>query len=329
MICITCPGFSIHGGIRIILEWANRLPNTVILNTSPKSAQLTWFENKVPVTSNPAILKKCDTLIITSPHGIELGGHPYAPKNVIVFLQMMEHIFQEGNPSWLKRCMRFYKSPHPMILGAHWNAQWCRDFGRTAPIYYVGNGVNLADFPIIKEKSGPLTVLVEGWEPYNPAKDVDSLGPKVARRLRADGYHILAYSQFPLKTMPEVPHEYYCKPDLATLNDLYSRAHVLVKATRYDARALAPMEAMTKGTVTARAIVYGDDDLINNVTALRCGYNEDDLYDNAKRLLTDRALRESLAANCLEYVQKFTWDYYIGQVMQVIEGHPHSEMLRV
>lgn len=196
-------------------------------------------------------------------------------------------------------------------------------------MYYVGNGVNLNDFPIVKEKNEPLTVLVEGWEAYNPAKDVGSLGPKVAGRLRADGYRILAYSQFPLKTLPNVPHEYYCKPDLGKLNELYTRAHVLVKATRYDARALAPMEAMTKGTVTARAIVHGDDDLINNVTALRCRYGEEELYQTAKRLLTDHTLRETLAQNCIEYVQKFTWEYYIGQIKEILEGHPHSKMLLV
>jgi hypothetical protein len=330
MICITCPGFSIHGGIRIILEWANRLPNTIILNTSKSSAPLNWFDNKVPITNNPTILKKCDTLIITSPHGIELEDHPSAPKKIFIFLQMMEHIFQEGNVAWKKRCMRFYNSKHPMILGSHWNAQWCRDYGRKSPTYYIGNGVNLKDFPIVTEKAKePLTVLVEGWEAYNPAKDVDSLGPRVAGRLRADGYRILAYSQFPLKTMPHIPHEYYQKPSLAKLNDLYTRAHILLKATCFDARALAPMEAMTKGTVTARAIVHGDDDLINNVTALRCEYREEPLYEITSRLLKETELRETLAANCIEYVQKFTWDYYIEQVLQVINNHPHAELLKV
>jgi glycosyltransferase involved in cell wall biosynthesis len=329
MICITCPGFSIHGGIRVILEWANRLPNAVILNTSKSKAPLGWFKNSVPVTRDPAILKSCETLIITSPHGIHLQNHEYAPKRVFLFLQMMEHIFNEKSLTWVSQCMKFYKSPHPMILISHWNYAWCRQFGRRAPTYYVGNGVNLTDFPIVEQKDNDKTVLIEGWEAYNPAKDVDSLGPVVGKRLKADGYRILAYSQFPLKTRPDVPDEYYHKPDLKTLNSLYQRATILVKASRYDARALAPIEAMTKGTVTARAIIHGDDDLINDVTALRCAYEEEALYQTAKRLLDDQELRARLSGNCLEYVQKFSWDYYMMQIMEIIEGHPHAEMLRL
>jgi hypothetical protein len=328
MICITCPGFSVHGGIRIILEWANRLPDTVILNTSKQKSGPDWFDNRVPITSDPKIMKKCDVLIITSPHAINLENHMWAPKKVFIFLQMMEHIFKDSEP-WLRQCMRFYKSLNPMILGSHWNNAWCKDFGRTAPTYYVGNGVNLKDFPIVEKKTSDKTVLIEGWEAYNPAKDVDTLGPVVGGMLKADGYRILAYSQFPLKTYPEVPDEYYCKPDLQTLNSLYERATILVKATKYDARALAPMEAMTKATVTARAIIHGDDDLIHDVTALRCAYEKEALYDTAKRLLEDHQLRQRLADNCVEYVQRFSWDYYMKQVMEIITDHPNTQMTRI
>jgi len=328
MICITCPGFSVHGGIRIILEWANRLPDAVILNTSKSTALPDWFDNRVPITKNVAILKQCDVLIIASPHGINLEHHRWAPKKVFIFLQMMEHIFKDSEP-WLRQCMKFYKSPNPMILGSHWNYQWCKDFGRTAATYYVGNGVNLNDFPIVEKKHNDKTILIEGWESYNPAKDVDNLGPVVGGRLKSDGYRILAYSQFALKTYPEIPDEYYQKPDLQTLNSLYERATILVKATKYDARALAPMEGMTKGTVTARAIVHGDDDLINDVTALRCAYDEESLYQTSRRLLDDHELRGQLSENCLEYVQKFNWDYYMKQVMEIIEGHPNAQMTRI
>ena len=326
MICITCPGFSVHGGIRILLEWANRLPDTVILNTSKSNALPDWFDNRVRITKDVSILKKCDVLIIGSPHGIDLEHHRWAPKKVFIFLQMMEHIFKDSE-SWMRQCMKFYKSPNPMILGSHWNHQWCKDFGRSAPTYYVGNGVNLNDFPIVDKKHNDKTILIEGWESYNPAKDVDNLGPVVGGRLKSDGYRILAYSQFPLKTYPEIPDEYYCKPDLKTLNSLYERATILVKATKYDARALAPMEAMTKATVTARAIVNGDDDRINDVTALRCAYEEEALYQTSRRLLDDHELRMRLSENCVEYVQKFSWDYYMKQVTDIIEGNPNGQLL--
>ena len=95
------------------------------------------------------------------------------------------------------------------------------------------------------------------------------------------------------------------------MNQLYSQATILVKATLYDARACAPMEAMCKGTVTARAIMHGDDDLIHGENCLKCGYDKDHLYRNAKELLTNHELRKRLANNCIEYVRKYNWDYWM------------------
>jgi glycosyltransferase involved in cell wall biosynthesis len=187
-------------------------------------------------------------------------------------------------------------------------------------IHYVGNGVNFNDFPIMADcKKDGKTILVEGWESTNPTKDVDAIGPTVAQMLREDGYRILAYSQMPLERFPDTPHEYYFRPSIERLNQLYERATVLIKASKYDARACAPMEAMTKGTVTVRAISLGDDDLINDKNCIRVPYcNEVDLYREVKALLNDNEKLTRLKNNCLEYVQKYSWDYWMPQIERIL-----------
>lgn len=315
MIVITCPGFSRHGGIRVLMEWANRL-GAVILNTGKGTPD--WFDLKAKVYTDPAIINDCQTLIIGSPHAIDLqemeGSH-----KTFIFLQMIEHLFKPTDKVWFDKCKRFYTSPHPMILGAHWNNDAVKQMGRTAPTYYVGNGVNLDHFPICTKPKQDRYVLLESPMSTNPVKDTDGVALRVAAKLKQKhGVRVIGYGANDVKAM--MFSKYATRPDLATMNELYSTASILIKATKYDARALAPMEAMTKMCVTARGIINGDDDLIHNVTALRCGYDHRELYEISERLLLDSQLRESLSENCLNYVQKFTYDYYIPQIKNILNG---------
>lgn len=123
---------------------------------------------------------------------------------------------------------------------------------------------------------------------------------KIAVRLKHQGYNIIGYgfnliNHFALD-------EYYVRPDLATMNELYERATILLKATKYDARALSSLEAATKMTVTARAITLGDDDLTNDYNCLRCDYNESQLYAIAKELLENKEKGD--------YTPKIFWSIY-------------------
>ena len=326
MIVITCPGFSPHGGIRILLEWANRLPDVTILNTSARNNAPSWFNlnPSVKITQSPLVIKGADILIIGSPHGIKYQD--YGAKRTIIFLQMMEHLFKSNDTKWMNMCRQTYTSPHPMILIAHWNFSWCLKYGRIAPTYYVGNGVNLNDFPISEKSKDGRTVLLESPIPSNAAKDIDKIGLRVAEQLRADGYRIISYGLLPMNGESNLVDEFHLKPSLEKLNDLYSEATIMIKATRYDARSTAPLEAMTKGCVTARALTYGDDDLIHGVNCLRSGYNEDDLYDNAKQLLTNESLRKQLSENCIYHVQKWSWEYYMDRIKEILFDHPNAKL---
>lgn len=322
-ILITIPAFNPpHGGLRVIVEWANRLSHWhEVTLYSLKVGLPNWIKinPKVKIVFNANDMAKSDCLIITSPHSIHLQNHPHCPKKVFIFMQMVEHLFRPTDIEWNKRCKEFYTSPHPLIAISKWNIDIIqKDFGRTGPVHYVGNGVNLNDFPINPVPKEGKTILVEGWEGYNPAKDIENIGPRVAARLKAEGYTILAYGQTPIKTMPEACDKYFLLPDLKTINYLYEKATILIKASRYDARACAPVECMTKGTVTARAIIAGDDDLRHGWNSLVCKYDQQALYFNCKELLTNNSHRNYLAANCLTHVQSYSWDYWMEKINNIL-----------
>lgn len=321
-IFITAPSLKVpHGGIRIILEWANQLSqwHKVTLHSLAKDhCSWCYISPKVQMSRDGKMAGQ-DCLIITSPHSIHFAQRADAPKKVFLFMQMLEHLFKPNDKAFQEKCRQFYTHPAPMFLISQWNqAVLQNEFKRKGLCYYTGNGVNTEDFPMEQSGKDGRTVLVEGWESLNPSKDPLHIGPKVAARLRKLGYRIVAFSQSPLYTMPEAVDQYYQRPDGETLNMLYSKATILIKASRYDARSCSPMEAMTKGTVTARAITQGDDDLLHFENCLRCEYNELKLFRIAKQLLENDMLRIRLAANGHNYLKEHSWSKYMKQINEIL-----------
>jgi hypothetical protein len=316
-IVVTCPDINaIHGGIRVILEWANRLQDLghqVFVLDQAKRLTCKWFPLRAKVVNNSYILSRADCLIVTSPHGVEYLDR-LVPKK-FVFVQMMEHYFRPDNRKWQDMCRRFYTTPFPMFAISQWNIEeMTHKWGRTGPIYYIGNGVNLDHFPVRNCYKDGKHILIESPVTGNPSKDPDQITIKVAKRLRSEGYNVLGYGSKLVAN--HGCDEYIDNPTLQQLNDLYERATILLKATKMDARSCSPMEAMTKGTVTVRGIEFGDDDL-NNDNSFRCLYDEVALYETAKIALCG-TIRQQKADKCREYVQTYSWDYWMNQINQII-----------
>ena len=319
-IVIPIPAFDPHGGIRIIVDIANGLAakghEILMLPLSNFGNKNIWdwhrsikFIDKLPDTF--------DRILITSPHSIHLE----VPGKTLIHLQMMEHLFRPNDKSWLSKCEALYRSNSPLMSISKWNINMLtRKYGRNINnTFYIGNGVNFNNFSIersvVREEK---TILVEGWGAYNPCKDVDRLAPKVALKLKKEGFKIISYGLVPLSDYKEVVDEYHKCPDINTINALYRRAKFLLKASRYDARSCSPVEAMTKATPCVRALVEGDDDLIHEYNCLRTGYNEHDLFSACKRLIDSPGLYQKLSLTGQKYVQEeCNWEKWI----QIIEEH--------
>ena len=323
ILIISPPFTNPHGGLRIIAEWANRLTKwhdvsiLCVYRDNPRKHDWIYLSDKVNVVFKED--GEYDLCILTSPMTMPFESLPI--KRKVVFMQMAEHLFRPQQ-EWQELSARMYLTRYPIISISKWNMQHVKEAGRTGKTYYVGNGVNFKDFPLVhlsKAKKEKGTVLVEGWESGNQSKDPDHIAHKVAEKLKSDGYKIISYSQLPIRHGIGIPDEYHCRPDLSTMNKLYERAEIMIKATKYDARACAPAEAMTKSTPTARAIINGDDDLINNVNCLRTDYNQIALYAAAKELLTNDLLRERLSLNCYDYVSnECDWNVIMPRINQIL-----------
>lgn len=324
-ILIPFPSLAPHGGTRVAVEIANRLADLghtirfVVLRPGMEPNKSYWsFHPGVRVITNQeSYALRPDRVLITSPHSFFRA----LPGKTVIHLQMMEHMFRPDDMVWRKTCEKLYRSPYPLLSISQWNIDTLkRDYGRTdTDTTYIGNGVNTDHFPVSVRPAPtePRVALVEGWAAYNPCKDVDRLGPQVARKLRAMGYRVLVYGGQPPTDYQDSYYEFYLRPSLATMNNLYAQASVLVKASKYDARACAPVEAMTKGCVTARAIIQGDDDLVHDVNCLRTDYADgaDALLEAAITIMEDDATRARLQAGCAHTIQtSLNWTPWIKQI---------------
>lgn len=331
-ILILAPSLAIHGGVRVIVEWANHLAergHEVVLQVIDPSKDRNWIQisDEVDLRFGQPLDWAFDVVLATTPPlAVQISQMDLRAKRFYL-LQMAEDIFWSDNKRWVETCLKSYQVHFPIIGISQWVQSYIESKGRKGRTYYVGNGVS-RDFQPGK-KDEELTVLVEGWIGYNYAKDQDAIGPKVAKRLKEQyGAKIVAFSQFPLRNAPaklfpvhEEFDEYHTAPSGAELVQLYQRATIMVKASRYDARSCAPVEAMACGTVTARALTRGDDDLYHGINCLRCGYDEEELFGIASRLIEDNGLHLALQARGLRYRQEWLdWERWIQVIEDIFEN---------
>jgi hypothetical protein len=292
------PSLRPHGGIRVLVEhcnWLASFGHEVTMQNFGEGLTKPWLKisDKVEYLSGSVIHDEYDVIVAgTPPLANRLNAAKVGAKKFF-FLQMAEHLFSKGNKAYNAECFKSYKVPFPIIGISRWVEYVVRENGRgSLPMYYTGNGVG-EEFWDNAKKPLQMTILVEGWETYGDAKDVNRMAPKLAKRLKEEyGCRIIAYSQFPLTYLKEVPDEYYQVPSAEKIVELNQQAHIMLKASVYDARSCAPVEAMACGAVPVRAILHGDDDLLHDYNCLRSAYGDEDaFYNNAKRIIEDENLR--------------------------------------
>ena len=330
-IFVTCPTMAVHGGVRVICEWANHLSrrgHSVTLQII-RPAGYRWdnwidIDSTVRIQVGQAInLNGYDTAVATFPAAALAMDADSSFCKKFYFLQMAEHLF-DPNPAWHNLCFQSYKVKMPIIGISKWVEEEVRKHRGDGKMYYVGNGVS-DDFKPGQKDEG-LTVLVEGWGGYNDAKDVDLLAPRVAEVLHREyGAKIIAFSQFPLsfhkkaKQYEYILSEYHEAPSREALVRLYQRPTFMLKASRYDARSCAPVEAMKCGTVTVRAIERGDDDLIDMANCRKVGYDFNELLYAAKSIINVPDFRLSLESAAIEYATRvLNWETRISEIENIL-----------
>ncbi len=333
---------AIHGGVRVIVEWANHLSRRghgVTLQII-RPAGYRW-ENWIDIDSTVRI--QVGQVINLNGYDIAVATFPVAALAMdadssfckkFYFLQMAEHLFN-NDPFWHQMCFQSYKVKIPIIGISKWVEEEVRKHRCDDTMYYVGNGVS-DDFKPGQKDEG-LTILVEGWGGYpgnsSSAKDVDLLACRVAEVLHKEyGAKIIAFSQFPLfdpnKPYGDLRHakqyeyilsEYWESPSREELVRLYQRPTFMLKASKYDARSCAPVEAMKCGTVTVRAIERGDDDLRNGENCLVCDYDYNQLLLTSKFIINAPGLILSLSDGALKYAaRELNWETRMNEIENIL-----------
>ncbi len=320
-IAYITPGFGPCGGMRVVAEHVNRLAARghemfVLMprfNRTPR-----WIE--VNATMGPIIAarggKPFDAVVATG-YNTVAASLRVPGRNHLWFVQMAEWAFYQKGGYKRDAAMQAYELATKQGLCVVTIAQWVYEemkqrWGIDAEI--IGNGVNQEHFYVPDGVEKAKAIMVEG-DCRNAAKDVDHLTWRAAIELKEEyGVELWGYSAI---GNPYTSHfdKFVLVPDVDTMRDMYARSLFLLKASRYDARACAPVEAMCCGTPTVRALIRGDDDLIHGRNCLRSGYDYERFIAHARRLMTDRLLLENLRQNCLVYAdRRLRWEDKIDQL---------------
>jgi len=295
------------GGVRVIVEHANRLAargHTVVV-----AAQLAvpprWIKLDVPVVSWGGLEQgePFDIVVATGFQTVEWSLRIPARQRYY-FVQMMEHEFFQPGTTGHQTARNSYQMAKEHGLRVVTIARWLQEtmqaeWGLDSVI--VPNGVNQEHF--YPDGFKQAAILVEG-DKRNPAKDVEEIGWRVALKLREEyGVKLWGYAASSNPYMEQFD-AFVLRPTTTQMRQMYSRAWFLLKASRYEGRACAPVEAMACGTACARAIIRGDDDLIDGSNCLHTGYDYDELLQAGRALVQDKKLRARLAHNALDYARK-------------------------
>jgi glycosyltransferase involved in cell wall biosynthesis len=305
-IVIVAPGLGPCGGARVIVELATRLKNRghMVAVTGP-GIQPGWIHYDFPIVPVHTLVNPTQPYDVVMATGyqtvVPAMSLPAARK--FYYVQMLEHLFYaEGSPGW-----REAQNTYPVAQGAGFNfitiATWQqealqREWSIEAEMIPVA--VNREHF----YPDGPKQsyILIEG-DNRNAAKDVQRLAWQVGEVLRhVYGVGLHGYAAYQ-HSHAHIFDRFVIKPNEAQMRQLYSGALFLLKASKYEGRAGAVSEAMVCGTTCARAIVEGDEDVIDGYTGLRVGYEYGPLLNAAMRLMEDVRLRRQLEQNCLDYTR--------------------------
>lgn len=318
-ILIALPTVSACGGVRVLFEYAVNwaaVGHDVVIGCDEGQRQ-NWFGlGNVPIKRYwECATDKWDLVIASSPNTVDFASRVRAARR-IYFVQMMEHLFESLlNPSYYAN-RATYGQAHRAGFGFITIARWLQDelskWGIQAPV--IPNGINPEHFHQERVNKRDY-ILVEG-DDRNQAKDIYGLGWRAALSVApAFGLRVVAMTGVdnPLVSRCDMQVK---RPDVDTMRRLYGEAVCMVKASRFEGRSLAPLEAMACGTATVRAIVAGDDDVIDGVNSVRTEYALEPLAYALRDLLQDPKRLNALERGGIETVSRLQWPEISAQFLE-------------
>lgn len=323
-IVYCAPGLGPCGGARVIVEHVNRLKKRGhdVMIASHQSGGMRWIRCDVPMI-RPELLataKAFDAVVATGWQTVEMARALPARK-LFYFVQMMEdHFYTERSKAYFDAARSYVVAKDAgfrFVTIARWLQRTLRENCDVSSVI-VPNGINEDHFHPDGSKRD--VILVEG-DDRNPAKDVDHLSWRVALKLKERyGVELWGYAAVPNQYASQFDR-FVLRPTTTQMRMMYSAAKLMVKASRYEGRSLAPLEAFACGTTCARALIEGDDDLVDGQNCRRTPYIHEKLYLAADQLMSDSKKLALLTAAASSYAKRnLQWEPIIDTLEAIYEA---------
>lgn len=327
-IVYVLPTLSACGGVRVVFEQATRLAERghEVSLVSPELTMPTWFDLTRPVMTHWEAARSgpWDVAIATSPNTLTTCQAIPASKRVY-FVQMMEHLFERPGSAGFRTCLDSYREARlagfKFITISNWLKTELEALSGATDTPILPNGINRDHFYPETSDEGSPYLLVEG-DNRNYAKDVNGIGWQVALTLaQRHGLRVVGFAGS-VHNYSAALDTFMLRPSVPQMRRLYSNCRLFIKASRFEGRSLSPLEALACGAPVARAILRGDDDLVDGQNCVRTTYDQESFLQAVERLLMDEAERIRLRQNALNYAQeRLGWTPIMDQLERLlVEG---------
>jgi len=353
-------GLKLTGGVRVIVEIANRLAergHQVSVTAVGRLSDLAWFENpkfKVYLVHDPywkkvvrrglKLIKYDYDLAATVMRRLAETIPAYCEINVATHcftafavhrsgkgipfyhMQHYEPLFYEYDPYYQKVAMESYLLPLNRIANSRWLQQQLLDKHNIKCVELVHPAIDHTIFkpPVTPARRGNGQVTVLSLGKPDPIKGFrDALA---AMRIVQSKYSNVDFVVF--GTNPNLPVEkgvqyrFVKSPVNEELARLYQQADILISASWYESFPLPPLEAMACGTAVVTTRFGTEDYAFDRQNCLVVPPRAPErLADAVCELIEDEQLRHSLASEGIETARKFTWEKTVDKVERLFSKY--------
>ena len=313
------PHLKIYGGIRRIIELANRLTemghDVTIFHSDGSPCQ--WMKCIAKVKSYDEVLKEeHDVIIYNDPNPIDYKLVKKAKAKLKVFYvlelydkQLLKGINLRIYLPWHKRMLILKKSlcsPYLKLSNATWEKKWLKENMNIDSMFLLG-GVNTKMFHPVKVKKNPneIRVLCSGdpreRKGTKTILEAVEIAKKEEPRIVLDTYHGKGIPQ-------EKMAEKYCSADIFVEGSWHAGWNNPV------AEAVA-----CKVSVICTDIGGVKDFAFHEKTALLVPpKNPEAMASAILRLIRDEKLRETLRENAYQHIRQFDWDRSAKRLEEIL-----------
>jgi glycosyltransferase involved in cell wall biosynthesis len=311
------PHLELYGGIRRVLEFANRFVERGedVTVYHPSGEPCAWMECRARVEPGARLSSiEHDVVIFNNPPDYPLARRARADLKVFYILALYDRerlkrfdprIFwpRKGRMMALKRCLQL---PFLHVSNATWMQRWLRENLGLETELQLG-GINRDLFRPVPVKRDPsvFRVLCSG-DPreHKGTATIVAAVERVRERIPnvvLDTYHGLGIPQSEMA-------QAYCAADL------------FVDAQWYAGWNNPVVEAMACGVPVVCSDIGGVEDFaFHDETALLAPARDSGALASAiERMATSRELRESLARRALQHVARFDWDDAASRFLELL-----------